>query len=304
MKIPENPSNILWNQLDHSRKSLCKSICFLLFSLVLTLGLYCMGIFLLHAYRSNQIDLESKVNPAILGYCEQSTTFEEVKHKTKSLLKWSLANPSLVKPSYLQDKITLNRMDFFEISPEFDVFTLQDDPNQSYSEFMDKWDNTAQLEICYCNWQYKLKKNIDADTANFCGYIHNKWSKILVVTIVSGSMITFTNILILHFVPYMIKRIPMENLTTQESISILSTLLFLYTNSILAPIFIHSQWFLNIFQGDDSRLNLSVFPNLIKFYDFDHRWYQEVGLKITFSFLFNLVVCSFIELARLKMERR
>lgn len=304
MKIPENPSNILWNQLDHSRKSFCKSIWLLVFSLMLTLGLYCLGILLLHAYRSNQIDSEMKVNPAVLGYCSQSTTFEEVKAKTETFLKWSVANPSLVKPSFLQNKKIIDRLEFFGISPDYDLFTLQDNPEQTYDEFMDKWDNTAQLEMCFCHWQYKSKQDSDADMSEFCGFIHNSVFKVFFVTTVSGIMITFTNILILHFLPLLVRRIPVENLTTQENISIVITLVFLYINSILAPILIHSPEFLKIFQGNLSNLESSIFPNLITFYDFDHQWYQEVGLKITISFLLNLLVCSIIEMTRVKIGQR
>ena len=304
MRVPPDPSNILWNNLDHSRKSFCRSVCVLVVSLILILGIYCLAIFLLHAYRSNQIDKEPKVNPVVLKYCSSSTTFAEVRHKTEAFLKWSVANPSLVEPSFLQNKKTIERLELFGITPEYDVSTLQEDPDQSYDEFLDEWDNTTYLEACFCHWQYASKSISNAEAANYCGLIYNKWFKILLITVLSGLVITFVNVLAVQVVPWLVRRIPLENLTVQQNVSILITLVFLYINSVVAPIAIHSPWFLNMFHQDEPLLGSSMFPNLVKVYDFDHEWYQEVGLKITVSLLFNLLVCSLVEMARVKMSLR
>jgi hypothetical protein len=243
-----------------------------------------------------------KQNLTTLDYCDEKTSFHQVKTSTQNFLKWTLANPSLVQPFFFKnDKIT-DELKFFDLSIDFDVDSLKLDPDFDYIEFQDKWDNSSILKICFCNRQYTRKDITDSEIGSFCNFNLNPLSKIFMIIVVSGSLITLANLLILQIVPFLITQIPMENVTSRQNLTVLVTLIFMYINSILAPILIHTEGFLNT--NNDYNGTESLFSKLIIFYDFDHEWYQEVGLKITISFIFNVIICSVGEFIRVKIDYR
>jgi hypothetical protein len=259
---------------------------------------------MLHAYRSNESESEKIANQALLGFCQENTSFEEVKATTSDLLRWSSKNYNLVKPSFLKNSKIKKRFEYFEIPFDVDVESLPTKEEAEYQEFIDKWDKAAELEICFCHWRLHKNETKDPEINKYCEISKPFISKIFIISVISGTTIAMANFFILKFVPVLIKKIPMENLTKRENLVVMITLLFLYINSVMAPIFIHSADFLNFFREDEPIIKHSKLPYIIKFYDIEHQWYEEVGVKITLSFLANLIFCTVFEFTRVKIDYR
>lgn len=260
---------------------------------------------MLHAYRSNQFDDLKRVNESLKVYCPENTTFEEVKQSTSNFLNWSVNNKEKVRSDFFQKSKIISKLEYFNIPFEFDEKSFKDGPEENFVEFQDKWDKSAELEICFCHWQLSKKKESTSEIAEYCS--HGTWynSKIFVIVIISGTIITFVNFVILKIVPKLFYMIPFDNLTKRENYIVLVTLVFLYINSVLAPLLIHSSEFLKIFRKNNfASIEHSKLPYIMTFYDFEHEWYDEVGIKIAISLLFNLLYCTVIEFTRVKINAR
>ena len=250
----------------------------------------------LQTFQSKSFSTENLVNEAVLKHCDKDLTYEIVEGKLLTFYRWTAANPSLVRPSFFQKERVIN--DFQKHSIQKEPFNPSETGN--FSEFDKLKDESSLLEVCFCNHQYLVPDLQDQRIGNLCSINVNQSSKILFIQILSGALISVVNFVFLKIIPLLVAFLPLKSLTSQSTWIILLSVIILYINSVVIPIFIHSPSFINFLKIKFQDIDHSFLGGIVVHLDFDHLWYANVGTKISISLIFNFFISTIIEIFRIR----
>ena len=297
MKIPPNPSDVIWENLETSRSKFWLRILLVLIMVLALMACYYLVIQLLHVFRQQNLTPQHKANPAFFKYCDERTSFEEVKKIKTDLFKWIQANPDLTDPRFFKEKSQIKIMKNlgFKIEPP----ETKDESIIEYPEYHQMNDDSELLRLCFCHRQASEPDKIEKKITSICPLETQAGmrTRIFSITLLSGALISLVNFILIRMMPSLISLIPFESLTAHQSVVILCTVPLLYLNSIIVPIFISSSSGFRFFQPERlKKLHSSSFFASDIYFDFYHEWYADIGIKIMLSLIINIFFFTIFDL--------
>ena len=300
MRVPETPSNILWSNLETSRRTFLLRLLVLAVAVLILLALYFFLLLFIQTFQITYISTRNIANEAVTGHCAADTPFDFVQSKMAEFYKWTAFNPEMIPPSFFQMEKTQQRYKDLSITLDFDPGTLRTTEQSDYTEFESLRDEFDLLNVCFCNQQYARSQIDDDRILEFCWVDVTRRSRVFLIQLVSGALISLVNLLFLKIIPWLVGRLPLYSLTTQSSVVIVLNVVILYINSVVVPLFIHSHAILGLFGIRFHDLESSFLRGLIVHFQFDHFWFSNVGSTVTISMLITFFISTVFEILRIK----
>lgn len=297
MKIPPNPSDIIWKNLESSRSKFWTRIVLVVGLILFLTAFYYFVIQILHVFRQEKLSLKNTANPALFKYCDERTTFEEVRKAKVDLFKWIEANPNLADPKFFTEKSQMqvsNNLGFKIKAP-----SKPDESITDYPEYHQMNDDSELLRLCFCHRQASKPEQLESRITQICPFETRAGlrTRIFSITLLAGALISLVNFILIRLMPVLISYIPFESLTAKQSVTILFTVPLLYLNSVIVPIFISSSGGFRFFQPEKlKKLRGSTFFASDIYFDFYHEWYADIGIKIMLSLIINIFFFTIFDL--------
>lgn len=304
IRKPEVPSNLIWSNLEKTPKSFWCGLSLLIGTLMLVFLFYFIGLVFIQTFQSKTFTSENKQNEAITKNCKDHLTIDEIFSEMEALYKWTALNSKLVNPKFFFTPRVIERFDRFSIFPDVDPKTLPQKSEKAYPEFLSKYDDYSKKELCFCHIQYGKEEIEDDRIGELCSIDTSKQSNMILIQMASGALISIINLLFLRLIPGLVYRVPLRSVTSQMSLIIILSVIILYINSVIVPLFIHFQAFPSLFGINYIDIDKSFLSGLIVHLNFDHLWYANVGSKITFSLIFTFLFSTFFEIFKLRLFKK
>jgi hypothetical protein len=187
---------------------------------------------------------------------------------------------------------------------DVDPKQLPKKPEKEYPDYLDRFDKHSNELLCFCNEQYQKNKIEDDRIGELCNINVDKKSQMTLIQVGSGALISIINLIFLKLIPVLVHKLPLKSVTSHGTLVIILSVIILYINSVIVPLFIHSDNFLSLLGINYVDIDQSFLKGLIVHYDFDHAWYGNVGSKITISLFFTFLFSTFFEIFTIRLMKK
>ena len=307
MKVskPKDPLDILWSNLDVSRKQALSRVTLIGLAVALVIVGYFAALMYLQSWRiDNKAPLKdySKFKSMCQDNCPN--TDAEFQVIIDDFYQWIHLNPQLVPLEFRENLHTqqpwLRKIlspHVFDDSHEDFFNLLQPDPElDTYDVLSSRQLAYLLQELHYCSRQSRdlLRSRSYANLVCYRG--EGRGSQAFVVTVISGILISLVNIIAMKIIPWALGHMPFTSKSTQICFEIVLGVLVLYANNIMVIPFVHSPYFPRLFsQNEQLTSQAGPFVTIRTFLDVDRDWFHVVGSQLQILMLMTVFAWTFFD---------
>ena len=162
----------------------------------------------------------------------------------------------------------------------------------------------------YQKYHYCHHKSLDELQSNtfanlVCYYGRFRKSRTLIITLLSGVVISIVNFVIMKLVPFGLSFIPFASRSAQISWEVVLGVLALYTNNIVIIAFVYTPQFAKLFGAEERGPGkLKAFGNIVAFYDLNRDWFRLVGVQLKVLMLTTVAAWTVFDFVMLRLRVR